>query len=221
MYYFGEHMQHQTTVFSMESCLFLPNQADGPGILILPPYNPIGTELAEKTGARLLQEASRLSGAPFKIYEIYPPATQISSPGNIFGRDIQLITQGSVNQLGDNKSNWLTSKWIVLHNHSSSYNMTYSYRFNITSNGQTPSNIDTTCTFSNAHAGDQMLAISKLPPIQDIPAIFATVKVFSYNEAPDTPMLGPFNLESHRHIMSQVRNLQMSTEKECLIFPLH
>jgi hypothetical protein len=219
MYYFGEHMEHQTTVFSLDTCLFLPSQADGPGILIVPPYNPIGTELAAKNGATLLQESPRLSGAPFKIYEIYPSVTQVSSPENTFAQDIQSSAQGSVDQFGDNKTSWLTSKWAVLQNHPSSYNMTYSYHFTVTLNDQTISNRDTTCTFSATHAGDQMLVASNLH-VQDIAPTVAVVKVFSYSEAPDTPMLGPFHLETHRHVMSPARKLQTNTMKESIDLPI-
>lgn len=219
MYYFGEHMQHQTTVFSTENCLLLPSQTDGPAILILPPSNPIDTKLAEKTGARLLQSSSRLSGAPFKIYEIYPSATQLSSPENTLAQSIQLLPQGSVDRLGDHQTSWLTSKWIILRNHPSSYNMTYSYRFNVMLNHRATSTLDSTCTFSTAHAGDQILAVSMLSK-QDTPPLFATVKAFSYNETPDTPMFGIFHLESHRRLLSQISNLQTSTGKRELTLKL-
>jgi hypothetical protein len=215
MYYFGEHMRHQATVFTIQKCLMLPNQADGPAILIMPPYAPMATGLVEKSGATLLEVSPRLAGEPFKIYEIYPSATQVSSPENTFAQDIQSVAQGNVDKFQGSDTSWMVSKWMILRNHQVSYAARYSYRVVTTLNDQVRSVLDTVCTFNAAQAGDQMLVGSSMP-VQGTVAATAMIKVMTYNEAPDTPVLGPFHLESHRLIMTPLRSLQTNTGNESI-----
>jgi len=219
MYYFGEHMRHQATVFTIQTCLMLPNQADGPAILIMPPYAPMATGLVEKSGATLLEVSPRLSGEPFKIYEIYPSATQVSSPENTFAQNIQSVAQGNVDKFQGSDTSWMVSNWMLLRNRQPSYAARYSYRVVATLNDQVRSVLDTVCTFNAAQAGDQMLVASSMP-FQGIIATAAMVKVMTYNETPDTPVLGPFHLESHRLMMTPLRSLQTNTGKDSINLPI-
>lgn len=193
----------------------LPNQVDGPAILIMPPYAPMATGLVEKSGATLLEVSPRLTGEPFKIYEIYPSAIQVSSSENTFAQDIQSVAQGNVDQFQGSDTSWMVSKWMLLRNHQPSYAARYSYRVVTTLNDQVKSVLDTICTFNAAQAGDQMLVASSMP-VQSTIVTAAMVKVMTYNETPDTPVLGPFHLESHRLMMTPLRSLRKNTGKDSI-----
>ena len=108
---------------------------------------------------------------------------------------------------------------MILRNHQASYAARYSYRVVTTLNDQVRSVLDTICTFNAVQAGDQMLVASSMP-VQSTRATAGMVNVMTYNETPDTPVLGPFHLESHRLIMTPLRSLQTNTGKDSINLPI-
>ena len=219
MYYLGEHMQHPTTVFSHERCLVLPNQADGPAILVMAPYAHIGDTLAQAYGGTLLAQSPRLGGDPFTIYELPSASTNASQTLQAFNQNLQPIGNGVQRTFTDDTNPWVISDWQQLQAQAGAYNTTYSYHFTTLSSTAKNVNIDSTCTFSTLNAGDHILTAFKLPANQSLPRSIA-IEISAYKQIPENPVLGPFHLETHRHLKSSERRLQTGDGKTLVNLPI-
>ena len=205
MYYLGEHMQHPTTVFSHESCLVLPNPADGPAILVMAPYAPMGDGLAQAYGATQLAQSPRLGGDPFTLYELPPAPTDPELTTQAFDQNLQAVGKGLVRSFKDGIR--VISDWQQLQARDAAYNTTYSYHFTTPSTTTQKVHVDSTCTFNTINAGDHILAAFKLPAAQALPQSMA-IRISAYQQTPENPILGPFYLETHRRLKSHEVPLQ-------------
>ncbi len=189
--YLSEHMHYPTSVFFFNQCMILPSAADGPALLIMPPYVPLANRMVEAHGARLLEQAPYLNNGPFNIYEL--PSAQQSQPPltmqNTFAHELQAVGAG----YQDRTKRTLFTRWSLLRAYPLATNTTYSYHFSV----QGKQKMESTCTFSMAHAGDQLLpsfaVAAKGKTLTNL-----AVGVQSYATTPDWPWLGPLHLETHR-----------------------
>ena len=189
--YLSEHMHYPTAVFFFNQCMILPSAADGPALLIMPPYVPLANRMVEAHGARLLEQAPYLNNGPFSIYEL-PAAQQSQSPltmQNTFGHELQSLGAG----YQDRTKRSVFTRWSLLRSYPLATNTTYSYHFTV----QSKQKMESTCTFSMAHAGDQLLP-SFAVAAKGAALTTLAVSVQSYATTPDWPMLGPLHLETHR-----------------------
>ena len=188
----------------------LPSAADGPAILIMPPYAPRADRMVKAHGARLLEQAPYLNNGPFSIYELpsaqqnQPPVTKL----NTFTHNLQFIGAGYQKRAHTD----LFTRWTLLHSYPLATNTTYSYHFSVLPQRKLKQRLESTCTFTMAHAGDQLLPSfvlsSNWAPLTTLP-----LRVQFYATTPDWPQLGPFHLETHRLIISQPEVLHTNTGK--------
>ena len=194
--YLSEHMHFPTSIFFFNQCLLLPSAADGPAILIMPPYVPLANRMVEAHGARLLEYAPYLNNGPFSIYEL--PSVQQSQPPltkqNTFVHELQSLGAGYQDRTRRN----LFTRWLLLRSYPLATNTTYSYHFIVHGKQK----MESTSTFSMAHVGDQLLSSFAVAANQATLTTLA-VSVQSYTTTPDWPMLGPLHLETHRLIDSR------------------
>jgi hypothetical protein len=207
--YLSEHMHYPTSIFFFNQCMLLPSAADGPAILIMPPYIPLADRMVETHGAHLLEQAPYLNNGPFNIYEL--PSAQQSQPAptkqNTFVHNLQSLGAG----YQDRAQRRLFTRWSLLRAYPLATNTTYSYHFTI----QSKQKMESTCTFSMAHAGDQLLPAFAVPAKQ-AKLTTLSVSVQAYTTTPDWPMLGPLHLETHRLIDSKPVMLRTSVGKDAI-----
>jgi hypothetical protein len=191
--YLSEHMQYPVSIFFANQCLLLPSKADGPAILIMPPYLPAATKMVKAYGAHLLAQEAFMNHNPFSFYElpaapkILPPATQ----QNTFVQNLQAISASYQNRAQTS----LSTSWSLLRSYPLSDSTSYSYHFTALAHG--PQAMESTCTFNMAHAGDELLPSFAIPPKQAISTALS-MSIQYYITTPDRPVLGPFHLETHR-----------------------
>src|SRR5947209_957072 len=77
MYYFSGQLHTPVTVFDSDRCLVLPNPADGPALLLTPPYADLTyTLLNHYASARSVEQPPMLGGNPFGLFELSTPIKQ-------------------------------------------------------------------------------------------------------------------------------------------------
>lgn len=221
MFYYSEHMQHPTTVFTVDRCFIQPAATDGPAILVMPPYNDTGNALVRHNGAKLLEVISRLGGNPFALYEMQPAPVTTMPALSTFGQDVQILHSQAVYLWKTSRAPLLLTGTEVLHEQKPAYATRYSYRFS----GQAISNqqqtsLDATCTVNALHAGDHLFSYSSLPSQKQTTPLSLSLHIQTYREEPETPWYGPFHLETHRLLVKDRVDLRTADGKDSLHLPV-
>jgi 4-amino-4-deoxy-L-arabinose transferase-like glycosyltransferase len=205
--YLAEQMQTPVTLFDDSRCLVLPNQADGPAVMLVGPYSAFTeTLLAHFAIVKLVDEPLRLDGPPFHLYIVTPAsytATRI-----IFVQQLHLLSTPSQQSLFTAGHNtWYVTRWSMLHDAAPSYRTLYSYQLQETPDGLTKLARGSQCILTSMRAGDQLLVAFHVPPAHPLPASFITFTAQFYQTSPYNLSYGPVALETD--INRTTQHLQM------------
>jgi 4-amino-4-deoxy-L-arabinose transferase-like glycosyltransferase len=218
MYYFSRQLHAPVTVFDDERCLVLPNPADGPALLLAPPYADFTyTLLDHYASARLVEQPPLLGGNPFGIYELSTPMKH-ALPQAVFGQDMQLEGMQTQRFSFDGVSR-VIARWNWLHSLAAAYETTYNYQVRIRPGGGDAQALTTTCTFNAMRAGDRLLVAFDLPEGSVAPHTAALSAWYSISTQ-DMPVYGPLHLITHLHLNSPYITLQTADGKNSIVVPV-
>ncbi len=217
MYYFSRQLHTPVTVFDDERCLVLPNPADGPALLLTPPYADFPyTLLDHYASARLGKQPPLLGGNPFGIYELSTPLQQ-ALPQAVFGQDMQL--EGMQTQrFSRNGVSRVIARWNWLRSLAAAYETTYHYEVMMQPGAGEAQALTTTCTFNAMRAGDRLLVTLDLPKGSVAPHTAALSVQYSISTQ-DMPTYGPLHLITHRHLSSPYVTLKTANGKNSIVVP--
>ena len=215
--YLAEQMQTPTTLFDASNCLVLPNPAAGPAVLLVGPYDGLTNALLSQfASAMLVDQPTRLAGAPFRLYIVTPRAVQSPSQQNTFAGNLQLLTMHA-QPLSFNSTSWLITHWSLLRAEQPSFRTTYSYAMTALPNGQQSSSGK--CTFTAIRAGDQLVVAFRLSNGTPVPAS-VTIKAQSFTTIPNNPFYGPFHLETDSDQNIAKAALQTTDGRDSIAVPV-
>ncbi len=193
--YLLEHTSLHTsaTLFDVTSCLVLPAPATGPAIMLVSPYDTYAIDaLRQFATLNLLARPYRLGGPPFQLYMVTPLSGQPSS--QTFINNLQFVdSQTYISHAADGTaSNMLAMRWTLLRSAPTTFSDTYTYAFTLDlSNGK---QIQSTCSLTSLHAGDQLISAFRLPANTIVPQE-VSINAEYYTTYPDNPSFGPLHLE--------------------------
>jgi hypothetical protein len=151
--YLAEHNQIPTTVFN-DTCLVLPNPADGPAVFLEGPYDGItDTLLTHFAPVTLINEPFRPGGAPFKLYIVNAQTTTPAGPAT-FPQQLQLL---DTRQITYQSAPWAVTRWSILRSAPMSYQTSYAYTLSNLADGKKHTH-DQPCLLTSMQAGDQLLS---------------------------------------------------------------
>ena len=218
MYFYSRQLHTPVTVFDDEQCLVLPNAADGPALLLTPPYADFTyTLLNNYASAQLVEQPPLLGGDPFRIYEFSTPIKQ-EPPQAVFGQDMQLEGMQTQHFSLDSTTR-VIGLWNWLRSLAPAYETTYHYQVKMQAGGGDAQAIATTCTFNAMRAGDRLLVAFDLPQGNLAPRTAALSVQYSISTQ-DMPAFGPLHLITHRHLDSPYVALQTADGKNSIVAPV-
>jgi 4-amino-4-deoxy-L-arabinose transferase-like glycosyltransferase len=221
--YLAEQMQTPTTLFDSASCLVLPAPSAGPALLLLnpdPQAQLTQSLLNAYATTTVVAMPPRLEELPFKLYSVSSSPSADSVASQSFKNNLQFLgLQEKQFQLSGSNSTWLISHWTMLHSDQPVSGTTYSYTLNATMNAQSSSPLQSTCTFTSMHAGDQLIAAFPLPNTISSPGS-VTLQGTMFTTAPYIPALGPLRLETDQVRNGAYATLQTTSGANNLTVPL-
>ncbi|GAC1488521.1 MAG: hypothetical protein NVS2B12_42680 [Ktedonobacteraceae bacterium] len=225
MYFYSRQLHTPATVFDDEQCLVLPNTADGPALLLTPPYADFTYTLLDNyASAQLVEQPPLPGGDPFRIYELSTPIKQ-APPQAVFGQDMQLESLQTQHFSLDSTTR-VIGLWTWLRSLAPAYETTYHYQAKMLryaqhdrASGGDAQAIATTCTFNAMRAGDRLLMAFDLPEGNVAPRTAALSVQYSISTQ-DIPTFGPLHLITHRHLNSPYVTLQTAAGKNSIILPV-
>jgi hypothetical protein len=214
-YYFSRQLHTPVTVFDSDRCLVLPNPADGPALLLTPPYADLTyTLLNHSASARSVEQPPMLGGNPFGIFELSTPMKEVP-PQEVFGQDMQLESIQTQRFSFDGVSRMI-SRWNWLRSLAPAYETTHHYRVRVQLGGGEDQAIATTCTFNAMRTGDRLLVAFDLPKGGVAPHTTALSVQYSISTQ-DMPVYGPLHLITHRHLSSWYVPLKTANGKNSIV----
>ena len=216
-----EQMHTPTTLFDASKCLVLPGPAEGTAVLLVGPYDAMTNNLLSQfANATLVEQSSRLAGAPFKLYIVSPTASPVSSASSganqpQFGNDLQLLSV-QARQLAAGNAPSLITRWSLRRSAAPALRTSYSYVINAIPAGNATYSI---CSLSALQAGDQVLAALSLSQGSVTPASL-TVSVQSFTTTPYNPYVGPVHLETYISNISAYSTLLTPDGKKSVSVPV-
>jgi 4-amino-4-deoxy-L-arabinose transferase-like glycosyltransferase len=215
MYYFSRQLHTPVTVFDDERCLVLPNPADGPALLLTPPYaNFTYTLLGHYASARLVEQPPLLGGNPFRIYELSTPLRQVP-PQAVFGQDMQLESMQTQRFPLDGMPRMIVH-WDWLRSLAPAYETTYHYQVRVEPGGGDAQAPATICTFNAMRAGDHLLVAFDLPG-GGTASHTAVLSVQYSISTQDMPTYGSLHLLTHRYLDSPYVPLRTADGKSSIV----
>ena len=222
MYFFSGHLHTPVTVFDSDRCLVLPNPADGPALLLTPPYADLTyTLLNHYASARSVEQPPLLGGNPFSIFELSTTISTIMKkvpPQVVFGQDMQLESIQTQRFSFDGVSRMI-SRWNWLRPVAPAYETTHHYRVRVQPGGGETQTIATVCTFNAMRTGDRLLVAFDLPKGNVAPHTAALSMQYSISTQ-DMPVYGPLHLITHRHLDSRYVTLKTANGKNSIVVPV-
>ncbi|WP_220196349.1 glycosyltransferase family 39 protein [Ktedonospora formicarum] len=218
MYYLGEHTRYPTTVYRADTCLLMPRKEDGPAILIMAPYARTGKALALLNAAKLLGESARLGGSPYLLYALPSASTnEETSSGPVFAPQLQ-AAPSVVWQ--DGSESPLVTRWTVRQPYEPGSGKRYVYEMHAQIS-DTVASLNSSCTLSNAQAGDQLIVSFQLSPTNHVtrPQKVA-FQARTYTMEPYNPTYGPFHLATHRLVSSSPASMLAPDGSTLLTLPI-
>jgi len=215
MYFFSGQLHTPVTVFDSDRCLVLPNPADGPALLLTPPYADLTyTLLNHYASARSVEQPPMLGGNPFGIFELSTPMKKVP-PQVVFGQDMQLESIQTQRFSFDGVSRMI-SRWNWLRSLAPAYETTHHYRVRVQLGGGEDQAIATICTFNAMRTGDRLLVAFDLPKGGVAPHTAALSVQYSISTQ-DMPRYGPLHLITHRHLSSRYVPLKAANGKNSIV----
>jgi 4-amino-4-deoxy-L-arabinose transferase-like glycosyltransferase len=187
--YLATQMHTPTTVFN-DSCVVLPNPANGPSVLLVGAYSDFTNALVSHfANATLVDKPQRPGSVPFSLYIINPETAQPSANAT-FANDLQFLNAAPFSYNG---KAWLVTRWNMLRAAQPDYLTTYTYKMTGTPTGA--GSLSSQCTFTAIRSGDQLLAPFKLPTANSAYASLAINGQY-YATLPYNLPYGPFSFET-------------------------
>jgi Dolichyl-phosphate-mannose-protein mannosyltransferase len=215
MYFFSGQLHTPVTVFDSDRCLVLPKPADGPALLLTPPYADLTyTLLNHYAFARSVEQPPMLGGNPFGIFELSTPMKKVP-PQVVFGQDMQLESIQTQRFSFDGVSR-VISRWNWLRSLAPAYETTHHYRVRVQLGGRGDQAIATTCTFNAMRTGDRLLVAFDLPKGSVAPHTAALSVQYSISTQ-DMLVYGPLHLITHRRLDSRYVTLNTANGKYSIV----
>ncbi len=213
MRYLAEQMRTPTTLFDVWHCLVLPSPDTGPVVFLVQPYRGLVDALLSRyTTATLIDQPTRLSGDPFKLYVVTAKPEPSPTPSS-FGNALQLLDPQA--QRVTNGASWLVSRWRLLDSEQPHPRTTYTYDLQAQPMSRDAQKQEIQCELTSMWAGDQLFAAFDPPSAKPAPSSIA-IKAYSFTTTPVNVSYGPLTLETFNQHNTPSQPLPPSGGKESI-----